>query len=137
MCRRARTASWRHAASERPTADAISAKPKPNTSRSTKTARSSGLSRSSSSSAAIDTESASSAERAGSWYGSVSSGSGNHGPTYSSRRTRAERSTSIEIRVTTADRNALADVGWVGEASKRSQVSWTASSASLTLPRIR
>src|SRR5262249_5767963 len=50
-----------------PTADAISAKPNPNTSRSTNTARSSGLSRSSSSSAAIDTESASSAERSGSW----------------------------------------------------------------------
>ena len=47
----------------------------------------------------------------------MSSGSGNHGPTYSSRRTRAERSTSIEIRVTTAERKALADVGWVGEAS--------------------
>ena len=46
----------------------------------------------------------------------MSSGSGNHGPTYSSRRTRAERSTSIEIRVTTAERKALADVGWVGEA---------------------
>ena len=30
---------------------------------------------------------------------------------YCSRRTRAERSTSIEIRVTTADRNALADAG--------------------------
>ena len=82
MWRRARTASWRHAASDRPTADAISAKPNPNTSRSTNTARSSGLSRSSSSRAAIDTESASSADRAGSSYGSVSSGSGNHGPTY-------------------------------------------------------
>ena len=49
--------------------------------------------------------------------GRSSSGSGNHGPTYSSRRTRAERSTSIEIRVTTAERKALVDVGWVGEAS--------------------
>ena len=137
MWPRARTASWRHAASERPTADATSPKPNPNTSRSTKTARSSGLSRSSRSRAAIDTGSASSADRSGSWYGSVSSGSGNHGPAYSSRRTRAERSTSIEIRVTTADRNALPDAGSVGEAWWRSQVSWTASSASLTLPRIR
>ncbi len=48
MWRRARTASWRHAASDLPTADATSGKPNPNTSRSTKTARSSGLSRSSS-----------------------------------------------------------------------------------------
>jgi hypothetical protein len=65
----------------------------------------------------MDSESASSAERSGFSYGSVSNGSGNHGPTYSSRRTRAERSTSIEIRVTTADRKALAEVGRVGEAS--------------------
>jgi hypothetical protein len=43
----------------------------------------------------------------------------------------------MEIRVTTAERKALVDVGCVGEVSKRSQVSWTASSASLTLPRIR
>jgi hypothetical protein len=92
---------------------------------------------SSSSRAAVDTESASSAERAGSSYGSASSGSGNHGPTYSSRRRRADRSTSIEIRVTTAERYALVDLGCVEEAEKRSQVSWTASSASLTLPRIR
>jgi hypothetical protein len=42
---------------------------------------------------------------------------GYHGPTYSSRRRRAERSTSIEIRVTTAERNALVDVGRVGEFS--------------------
>ena len=67
MWRRARTASWRQAASDRPTADATSGKPNPNTSRSTKTARSSGLSRSSSTRAAIDTESASSADRSGSW----------------------------------------------------------------------
>ena len=66
MCWRARTASCRHAASERPTADATSAKSNPNTSRSTKTARSSGVSRSSSNRAAIDTVSASSAERSGS-----------------------------------------------------------------------
>ncbi len=137
MCRRARTASCRHAASDRPTADATSGKPNPNTSRSTNTARSSGLSRSSSTSAAIDSESASSAERSGSSYGSASSGSGNHGPTYCSRRTRAERSTSIEIRVTTADRKALAEVGRVSDSSQRSQASWTASSASATLPRIR
>jgi hypothetical protein len=81
MCRRARTASWRHAASERSTAFAISGNPNPNTSLSTKTARSNGLRRSRRRSAAIDTESASSADRAGSEYGSVSSGSGNHGPT--------------------------------------------------------
>ena len=66
MWRRARAASWRHAASDLPTADAISGKANPNTSRSTKTARSSGVSRSSSNKAAIDTESASSADRAGS-----------------------------------------------------------------------
>ncbi len=66
MCCRARAANCRHATSDRPTADATSSNPKPNTSRSTNTARSSGLSRSSSSSAAIDTESASSTDRAGS-----------------------------------------------------------------------
>jgi hypothetical protein len=59
-------ANWRHAASDRPTADATSGKLNPNTSRSTKTARSSGLSRSSSNRAAIDNESANSADRAGS-----------------------------------------------------------------------
>ena len=36
-----------------------------------------------------------------------------------------------------ADKKALVDVGRVAEASKRSQVSCTASSASPTLPRIR
>jgi hypothetical protein len=46
----------------------------------------------------------------------VSSGSGNHGPTYFSRRTRAERSTSMEIRVTAADRKAFADLGCAGVA---------------------
>jgi hypothetical protein len=51
---------------------------------------------------------------AGSSLGSVSSGSGNHCPTYFSRWTRAERSTSIETRVTTAERNALVDAGFVG-----------------------
>ena len=65
----------------------------------------------------MDTESASSADRAGSSYGSMSKGSGNHSPTYSSRRTRAERSTSIEILVTTAERNALGDPGRVGVVS--------------------
>lgn len=67
----------------------------------------------------------------------MSSGSGSHGPTYSSLLTRAERSTSIETRVTVADRNALVDAGRVADPSKRSQVSCTASSAALTLPRIR
>lgn len=43
----------------------------------------------------------------------------------------------MEIRVTAADRKALADVGRVDEPSKRSHVSCTASSASPTLPRIR
>jgi hypothetical protein len=85
----------------------------------------------------MDNESASSAERSGSSYGSVSSGSGNHRPTYSSRLRRAERSTSIAIRVTTADRNALTEAACVGDAWYRSHASWTASSASLTLPRIR
>ena len=47
----------------------------------------------------------------------MSSGSGNHSPTYASRRTLAERNTSIEIRVTTAERKALVDVGVVSEAS--------------------
>ena len=122
MWRLARTASWRHAASGRLTADATSGKPNPNTSRSTNTsrskntARSSGLSRSSSS-VAIDTESASWAARSGSWQGSVSSGSGNHGPACSSRRTLADRSTSIEIRVTAAERKALVDLGCAGQAT--------------------
>jgi hypothetical protein len=47
----------------------------------------------------------------------LSSGSGNHCPTYVSRRTRAERSMSIEIRVTTAERKALVDVACVEDAS--------------------
>ncbi len=45
------------------------------------------------------------------------SGSGNHGPTSSSRRMRAERSTSMASRVAVADRNDLADTGRVVEAS--------------------
>jgi hypothetical protein len=65
----------------------------------------------------MDKESPSSAARSGSSYGSVSSGSGNHSPTYCSRRTRAERSTSMAILVTTADRNAFGERGRVGVAS--------------------
>ena len=45
--------------------------------------------------------------RIGSPASSVSSGSGSHGPTYCSRRTRAERSWSIASRVVTADRYAF------------------------------
>jgi hypothetical protein len=51
--------------------------------------------------------------------------------------TRADLSTSMESRVTTADRKDLVDLGSVAEVWKRTHVSWTASSASLTLPRIR
>ena len=115
----------------------MSRKSNANTSRRTNTARSSGLSRSSRSNDAIDTESASSAERSGSSYGSSTSGSGNQLPTYVSRLTRADLSTSIESRVTTADRKDLVDRGSVVDVWKRTHVSWTASSASLTLPRIR
>ena len=50
-----------------------------------------------------------------------------------SRRTQL----GLAIRVTVADRNALADMARVAEPSKRSHVSCTASPASPTLPRIR
>lgn len=109
----------------------------PNTSRRTNTALSSGLSRSSSSRAAIDTDSASSAARSGSRWGSSSSGSGSHSPTYCTRRIRAERNSLIDRRVTMVARNASADSGCVAAASKRSHASCTTSSASLTPLRRR
>ncbi len=115
--RRAREASCRQVVSDLPTTSAISLNGNANTSCSTKTARCSGLSRSSSSRAAIDNESASSAACSGSRYAvdssSVRSGSGSHWPTYDSRRTRADRSTSMETRVTIADRNDLSEIGVV------------------------
>ena len=43
----------------------------------------------------------------------------------------------MATRVTTAERNAFVETGSAWAASKRSQVSCTASSASTTLPRIR
>jgi hypothetical protein len=50
---------------------------------------------------------------------------------------RADGRMSIEIRVTTAERKAFADAGCVAEAAQRSELSWIASFAPLTLPRIR
>ncbi len=68
----------------------------------------------------------------------VSTGSGSHGPTYVSRRMRAESAVLIARRVVivvrnppglrTADRSVCC---------QRSQASWTMSSASTTLPSIR
>ena len=97
-CSRARCAICRTAATERPTAAAISSWPKPNTSRSTNTARSSGLSVSSTTSIAIDTDSASTTSADAS--GPVSSGSGSHGPMYCSRRRDWARSVLRACRVT-------------------------------------
>ena len=80
---------------------AISAYSYPNTSRSRYAARSTGVSRSSSTSRASESESASSARDAGPGAGSSTKGSGSHGPTYDSRRTRDDFRTLIESRVAT------------------------------------
>ena len=70
--------------------------------------------------------------------GSVGNGSGSQGPTYSSRRTLAERSWSMQRRVTTAERYALGERTSVrGARCQRKNASWTTSSASMTLPSIR
>src|SRR5205085_8621870 len=54
-------------------------------------------------------EQCTSAWRAGSSSALATSGSGNHSPTYVSRRTRAERRWSSESRETTVDRYARGD----------------------------
>ena len=89
---------------------------------------------------ASESESASSAWRAGSAALSATSGSGSHSPTYVSRRTRAERSWSIESRVATVARYARGDSIRSRRSSaswRRRSASWTTSSASATLPSIR
>ena len=98
MWARARCAIWRTAAGDLSTAAAISSYATSKTSRSTNTARSVGESVSSTSSIAIETLSASSTSSATS--GVVSSGSGSHGPTYSSRRRWSVRSRFRLSRVT-------------------------------------
>ncbi len=123
----------RQAAGDRPRAWPTSSNVSPNTSCSTNAARSAGLSVSRTTSIAHDTVSARLTESAGS--GAVSTGSGSHGPTYFSRRVRAERSVSSAIRevVVTSQpvrsRIASRSLPW-----SLIQASWTASSASARVP---
>ncbi len=102
-CRRARRRIWRQLTGLLSTIRAISAWSYSKTSLSKNTARSSGERFSNSTKNAIDSESASSLCCSGS-AGTCPSGSGSHGPTYRSRRTRAERKWSILRRVTMAAR---------------------------------
>ena len=97
-CWRARCAIWRTAAGVLPTTSAISSYGVSNTSCSTNTTRSAGPRVSSTVSMAIETFSANSASSATS--GLVSSGSGSHSPTYSSRRRDTVRRRFSACRVT-------------------------------------
>ncbi len=108
-CSRARCAIWRTALEDLPIAVAISSWLNPNTSRSTNTARSSGVSVSRTTSMAIETDSArtTSAEASPATPAVNSSGSGSHGPTYSSRRRDWARRALSDWRVTSWARNAL------------------------------
>ena len=80
-------------------------------------------------SSAIETDSSSGRE-------SVTTGSGNHGPGYVSRRMRAERSSSIASRVVTVATNAFG-FSTASVRCMRSNASCTTSSASATLPSMR
>ena len=137
-CARARAASCRHAASLRSSAEATSRNEKSNTSCSRKAARSSGDSLSSVKSSAMDKSSASSVRLSGASAAVSTTGSGSHGPTYSSCRARAEVSTSRQIRVVVVIRNALgSDTLSRTAPCQRRYVSCTASSASAIDPSMR
>src|SRR5436309_7592266 len=70
--------------------------------------------------------------------GSVTSGSGSHSPTYSSRRERADSSWLMQTRLTIVTKNALGDRMSASDARcQRMNASWRASSASATLPSMR
>src|SRR5215510_2358199 len=106
-CARARVASCRQAVSLRSRAVATSPNEKSKTSCSRKAARSSGDNRSSVKSSAMDRSSANSVWLSGESAAVSTTGSGSHGPTYSSRRARAEVSISRQIRVVVVMRNAF------------------------------
>lgn len=118
---------------------AISRCPYPKASRSTYTARSFGVSRSNSTSGAMETPSRRSAESSGPSVPSpVRTGSGSQGPTYSSRRARAEVSRLRHSRVTVLANQAPG--GAIGSRSApfhRNQASCTTSSASWAEPSMR
>ena len=86
---------------------------------------------------ASDSESASSAREAGPGAGSSTSGSGSHGPTYASRRARADLRTLIESRVATVVIQAAGSSIGSSWRVRRRSASWATSSASETLPSIR
>jgi hypothetical protein len=88
------------------------------TSRSRKTARSSGDSVSSSTMKASVTDSASASDCSGSARSSVSTGSGSHGPTYSSRAARADFRRSRQSRVTIVVKYACGDRSSDGRAAE-------------------
>jgi hypothetical protein len=135
----ARLASCRAAVGERPTMGAISSKGTSNMSCSTKATRSAGASLSSTTSSARPTASA----RSASCWGSIPSsgltiGSGTRTPKGSSRRDLRERSMSRHTRATTVVSHPRRfSTPLVSARLRRSQVSWTASSASLSEPSIR
>ena len=125
-------------ASFRSSAAATSLNEKSNTSCSRKAARSSGDSRSSVKSSATDKSSASSVRLSGASASVSTTGSGSQGPTYSSRRARADVSISRQIRVVVVMRNALgSDTLSRWAACQRKYVSCTASSASAIEPSMR
>src|SRR5262245_27035251 len=127
-----------HAASLRSSPAATSLNEKSNTSCSRKAARSSGESRSSVKSSAMDRSSASSVRLSGASVAVSRTGSGSHGPTYSSRRARADFSMSRQIRVVVVMRNALGSTTLSRSAPcQRKYASCTASSASAIDPSIR
>src|SRR6516225_5070319 len=121
-CARARVASCRQAVSLRSIAVATSLNEKSNTSCSRKAARSSGDSRSSVKSSAADKSSASSVRLSGASAAVSRTGSGSQGPTYSSRRARADVSISRQIRVVVVIRNALGSETWSRSAALPAQV---------------
>ena len=86
----------------------------------------------------MDRSSASSVRLSGARVAVSKTGSGSHGPTYSSRRARAEVSMSRQIRVVVVMRNPLgSDTLSRSAACQRRYVSCTASSASAIDPSMR
>jgi hypothetical protein len=118
---------------------AISSKGSSNMSCSTKASRSDGLSVSSTTINANPTESAIRASSSGLGARStVTIGSGSHEPAWSSRRARRARSMSRETRPTTVVSQAPRfSTAASSVRLKRSQASWTASSASSSVPSMR
>lgn len=89
---------------------------------------------------AVDSDSGSTIESAKSGTLAVANGSGSHSPTWASRWTRADFSTSKQMRVVVVVSHAFGVVIACSSASalvQRMKASWTASSAGATLPNIR